>query len=36
MMLKDKEFLGYRLPGTVFDIGNPYGYELCVSFFAGK
>lgn len=36
MMLKDKEFFGYRLPGTVFDIGNPYGYELCVSFFAGK
>lgn len=36
MILKDKEFLGYRLPGNVFDIGNPYGYELCVGFLTGS
>lgn len=30
LMLKEKGLLGYRLPGTVFDIGNPEGYRLCL------
>jgi NDP-sugar pyrophosphorylase family protein len=29
LMLREQELLGFRLPGTVFDIGNPAGYELC-------
>jgi UTP--glucose-1-phosphate uridylyltransferase len=29
---KDKGILGCRLPGTVFDIGNPKGYELCLKY----
>jgi UTP--glucose-1-phosphate uridylyltransferase len=29
LMLEEKGLLGYRLPGRVFDIGNPGGYELC-------
>lgn len=31
LILKEKGFLGCRIPGIVFDIGNPKGYELCVS-----
>ncbi len=31
LMLKEKRLLGCRLPGTVFDIGNPRGYELCLN-----
>jgi len=30
LVLKEKGLLGCRLPGTVFDIGNPEGYELCL------
>jgi UTP--glucose-1-phosphate uridylyltransferase len=30
LLLKEKGLLGYRLPGTVFDIGNPDGYAVCV------
>jgi UTP--glucose-1-phosphate uridylyltransferase len=29
-ILAEKEMLGCRLPGTVFDIGNPTGYSLCL------
>jgi UTP--glucose-1-phosphate uridylyltransferase len=32
LILKERELLGCRLPGTVFDIGNPTGYELCLSY----
>jgi UTP--glucose-1-phosphate uridylyltransferase len=32
LMLKEKGLLGCRLPGTVFDIGNPRGYELCLRY----
>jgi UTP--glucose-1-phosphate uridylyltransferase len=31
-VLNEKGLLGCRLPGTVFDIGNPQGYELCLSY----
>ncbi len=31
LMFKEKKILGCRLPGTVFDIGNPTGYQLCLS-----
>jgi UTP--glucose-1-phosphate uridylyltransferase len=30
LLLKENGLLGYRLPGTVFDIGNPQGYAMCV------
>jgi hypothetical protein len=29
-MLKEKGLIGFRLPGKVFDVGNPVGYELCL------
>jgi UTP--glucose-1-phosphate uridylyltransferase len=29
LMLRERELIGFRLPGSVFDIGNPAGYELC-------
>ncbi|UCE79729.1 MAG: 2-C-methyl-D-erythritol 4-phosphate cytidylyltransferase [Nitrospiraceae bacterium] len=29
VMLQEQELLGCRLPGRVYDIGNPKGYELC-------
>lgn len=29
VMLQEQELLGCRLPGRVFDIGNPRGYEFC-------
>jgi UTP--glucose-1-phosphate uridylyltransferase len=32
LMLEERGLLGYRLPGTVFDIGNPRGYEQCLTF----
>lgn len=32
LVLKEKGLLGCRLPGTVFDLGNPEGYELCLSY----
>jgi UTP--glucose-1-phosphate uridylyltransferase len=32
LLLKEKGFWGCRLPGTVFDIGNPEGYELCLEY----
>jgi UTP--glucose-1-phosphate uridylyltransferase len=28
-MMNSMDILGYRLPGILFDIGNPAGYELC-------
>ena len=30
MMLKERQHLGCKLPGKVFDIGNPKGYGLCL------
>jgi UTP--glucose-1-phosphate uridylyltransferase len=30
MILKERTMLGYHLPGIVYDIGNPHGYELCL------
>jgi UTP--glucose-1-phosphate uridylyltransferase len=32
LMMVEKGLLGYRLPGMLFDIGNPKGYELCLSY----
>lgn len=32
LMLQERGLLGYRLPGTVFDIGNPKGYKQCLRF----
>lgn len=32
LLLQEKGILGLRLPGNVFDIGNPDGYQLCQSF----
>lgn len=31
MMLMEMGLIGYRLEGTVFDIGNPEGYRLCLN-----
>ncbi len=31
LVLKEKGLLGCRLPGTVYDIGNPQGYRKCVA-----
>jgi UTP--glucose-1-phosphate uridylyltransferase len=31
-ILEDKGMLGYKIPGTVFDTGNPKGYELCLNY----
>lgn len=31
-MREEKGLIGCRLPGTVFDIGNPKGYEICLSY----
>jgi UTP--glucose-1-phosphate uridylyltransferase len=35
LMLAEQELLGRRLPGTVFDIGNPAGYERCLGVMEG-
>ena len=32
LMIRDMEVLGCRLPGRLFDIGNPRGYEDCVRY----
>ncbi|UCF87100.1 MAG: hypothetical protein JSV71_06385, partial [Nitrospiraceae bacterium] len=32
LMLEERGLLGYRLPGIVFDIGNPKGYRQCLTF----
>ena len=32
LMLKEKGLLGVRLPGMVFDVGNPDGYKLCLKY----
>ncbi|MFH1625298.1 MAG: sugar phosphate nucleotidyltransferase [Pseudomonadota bacterium] len=32
LILRDRGLLGCRLPGNVFDIGNPKGYELCLAY----
>jgi UTP-glucose-1-phosphate uridylyltransferase len=32
MMIEEKGLMGYRLPGTVFDIGNSGGYKQCLTF----
>ena len=32
LILKERGTLGYRLPGTVFDIGNPKGYKQCTDY----
>ncbi len=32
MLDRGEKFLGCRLPGIVFDIGNPKGYELCLKY----
>lgn len=34
-MLKETGLLGCRLPGVVFDVGNPAGYELCLKHLTG-
>jgi UTP--glucose-1-phosphate uridylyltransferase len=34
LILKEKGTLGYLLPGTVFDIGNPEGYKQCLEYIA--
>lgn len=31
LILQEREMLGCRLPGTLFDIGNPDGYRLCLA-----
>ena len=31
-ILRDRGMVGCLLPGTVFDIGNPKGYELCLKY----
>jgi UTP--glucose-1-phosphate uridylyltransferase len=31
LILKERGLIGCHLPGTVFDIGNPKGYELCIN-----
>lgn len=33
LILKERGMLGCRLPGTVFDIGNPSGYKKCLEYF---
>jgi UTP--glucose-1-phosphate uridylyltransferase len=30
LLLRERGWLGLRLPGTVYDIGNPAGYHHCV------
>lgn len=30
-MLRRERFLGYRLPGRVYDVGNPTGYRNCIN-----
>ncbi len=32
LILQERGTLGYRLPGTVFDIGNPQGYKQCTEY----
>ncbi len=32
MILEEKGLLGCRLPGTLFDIGNPTGYKQCLQY----
>ena len=32
LMLRDKNLLGCRFPGTAFDIGNPEGYKMCLEY----
>ncbi len=32
LMIKERALLGVRLPGTLFDVGNPKGYELCKNY----
>jgi UTP-glucose-1-phosphate uridylyltransferase len=32
LILKERGMLGCLLPGTVFDIGNPKGYEQCLHY----
>ena len=32
LMLEEKGLIGFHLPGKVFDIGNPVGYDLCISY----
>lgn len=32
LILKEKGMIGCKLPGTVFDIGNPKGYALCLEY----
>jgi len=35
-ILKERGMVGYFLAGTVFDIGNPKGYELCLNYMKDK
>ncbi|MBM4129033.1 MAG: hypothetical protein FJ243_02810 [Nitrospira sp.] len=32
LLCDERGLLGFRLPGRVFDIGNPEGYKLCLSY----
>ncbi len=34
LILSERGTLGYRMPGTVFDIGNPDGYKQCLEYMA--
>jgi len=36
LILEEKGILGVRLPGTVFDVGNPEGYSLCQQYLGRK
>lgn len=36
LMLAERTILGCRVPGIVFDIGNPEGYELCLKHLINK
>ena len=35
-ILKERGMIGCPLDGTVFDIGNPNGYDLCLQYLKGK
>ena len=32
LILEERQIVGYRLPGRLFDIGNPDGYRRCLEF----
>jgi UTP--glucose-1-phosphate uridylyltransferase len=32
LMIKERTIVGCRLPGCLFDVGNPRGYSLCLEY----